>query len=41
VVGTLLVKETFHVDVNAGESISHTAQHGAATPVPQLTPDEV
>jgi MFS family permease len=41
VVGALLVKETFHVDVNAGESISHTSQHGAGATVPQLTPDEV
>jgi MFS family permease len=41
VVGVLLVKETNHIDIHAGESIAQHAQHGIGGPAIQVQPDEV
>jgi MFS family permease len=38
VIGSLIVPETKHVDIHAGESMASHADH--STTVPQLTPDE-
>lgn len=41
VVGAILIKETNHIDIHSGESAAYHAEHGTASPVAQLTPDEI
>jgi MFS family permease len=41
IVCVIFIKETNHVDIHAGESIAHHAEHGTNGPAIQVTPDEI
>jgi len=41
VVGLVLVPETKHLDIHAGESAAHHSEHGVGGPAMQVIPDEV